>query len=380
MKFIHLSDLHIGKRVNEYSLAEDQEYIFDQILEIIKNQDPDAVIIAGDIYDKSVPPTEAVGQLDRFLYKLYELPFKTFLISGNHDSAERVAFGAKIFEHNGIYFSPAYNGKISPIVMNDEYGEVNVYLLPFIKPSHVKSAFKDEADRIVTYTDAVKIAVKHMNVDESKRNIIVSHQFVTGAKTSEGSEICVGGTENVNCEAYSPFDYAALGHIHTAQNINGISHIRYCGTPLKYSFSETQGKTVTVVELKQKGEPPIISEIPLKPLRDMRTIKGSLNDLCNIDLSSYDYVRVILSDELEIPGALAKLRTYYPNIMEMKYSNRNSSSDELEFDGDTIESKSPIELFSLFFEQQNGRKLRDEEAAFMTKIIESAEEEQNASY
>ena len=380
MKFIHLSDLHIGKHVNGFSMLEnkDQQYILDEILKIIKSEAPDAVIIAGDVYDRSLPPTEAVTELDEFIFRLSEEDFDTFIISGNHDSAERLAFGSRIMAKNGIHISPVYSGVVEPVPVRDDFGEVNVYNLPFIKPFHVRHYFPDKAEEINTYSDALKTAIEHMNVDTSKRNIIVSHQFVTGAETSD-SETSVGGTDNVDCTVYDPFDYVALGHIHSPQKINGIEHIRYCGTPLKYSFSEKRDKSVTVVEMAEKGKPVVIREIPLKPLRDMRIITGLFDELCRDSLKSDDYICAVLTDDYEVRNAMGKLRTVYPNIMELRYSRNESINPNTPVTNVDVEKKNSLELFGDFFKMKQGRELNEEERAYMDKLISEIEEEENAT-
>lgn len=249
MKLIHLSDIHLGKRVNEYSMIEDQEYILKRIINIVDDEMPDGVIIAGDVYDKSVPSAEAVQLFDDFLVRLAKRKIEVFVISGNHDSPERIAFASRIMDASGIHMSPVYTGEIVPISMHDEYGEVTVYMLPFVKPVNVRRFCEDE---ITTYTEAVKHAVLKMNINPDNRNVLVTHQFVTGARRSESEEISVGGTDNVDAGVFDDFDYVALGHIHSPQNC-GSDKIRYCGTPLKYSFSEARDKkSVTVVEIAEK--------------------------------------------------------------------------------------------------------------------------------
>ena len=379
MKIIHLSDLHIGKRINEFSMIEDQQYILLQILSIIRSEAPDSVIIAGDVYDRSLPPTEAVTELDDFIYKLSLENFDTFIISGNHDSPERLAFGSRIMAKSGIHLSPVYNGHVEPISLTDEFGEVNFYMLPFIKSFHVKNIFPDRAEDISSYTDAVRIAVENMNVDYSKRNIIISHQFVTGASRSDSEIISVGGSDNVDSFVYEQFDYAALGHIHTPQIIGGKQHIRYCGTPLKYSFSEVADKSVTVVELMQKGSLNI-RQIPLKPLRDMRTIRDTFENIYSngpSDPNKDDYIRAILTDENEVDSAMSKLKKIYPNIMELSYAKNQRSGENGTMLFSEIESKGPLKLFEDFFKSSEKRPLKDEEKAFIQKIIEEIEEEEN---
>ena len=296
MKFIHLSDLHIGKRVNEFSMLEDQKYILEKILETAEAEAADGVILAGDLYDKPVPPAEAVRVMDAFLTRLAEMGMPVFAVSGNHDSAERVAFGAQLFSGRGVYVSPVYDGKVEYISLRDSFGEVRVYLLPFVKPAVVRHVFEEE--EIDSYQDAVRAAVEHMEVDPAVRNVLVAHQFVTGAARCESEEILVGGLDNVDAAVFDRFDYVALGHIHSPQHV-GRETVRYCGTPLKYSFSEAgQEKSVTVVELGDKGDVGI-RKIPLKPLRDMRRIRGSYMEVTDRafyqDMNMEDYVPVLLA-------------------------------------------------------------------------------------
>ncbi|MBR3692887.1 MAG: exonuclease subunit SbcD, partial [Erysipelotrichales bacterium] len=235
MKFIHLSDLHIGKRVNEFSMIQDQQYILEEILKVIDTIHPDGVIIAGDVYDKTTPSEEAVRLLNHFICQLADQKVPTYIISGNHDSAERLAFGASLMEGSGIYISPVYNSETVKYTLQDPYGEVDLYMLPFIKPAHVRRYYPEE--KIDTYTDAVRVAIEHMEVDTTKRNVIITHQFVTGASRSDSEEVSVGGSDHVDVSVFDNFDYVALGHIHRPQKMQRET-VRYCGTPLKYSFSE----------------------------------------------------------------------------------------------------------------------------------------------
>ena len=251
MKLIHLSDLHLGKRVNEFSLLEDQKYILTKILNIIDEEKPDALLIAGDIYDKAIPSAEAVELFDDFLVRLAGKDIKTFIISGNHDSPERLAFANRLIDISGIHLSPVYNGKVEPCTLTDSFGNINIYMLPFVKPIHVRRFYPEE--EISTYTDAIRVALSQVKFDPKDRNVLITHQFVTGAERSESEEISVGGSDNVDASVFDGWDYVALGHIHRPQNI-GEERIRYCGTPLKYSFSEANHqKSVTVVELNEKG-------------------------------------------------------------------------------------------------------------------------------
>lgn len=371
MKFIHLSDLHIGKRVNEFSMLEDQKYILKVILGIIDDEKPDGIIIAGDVYDKSVPSAEAVQLLDDFIFRLAERKVPTYIISGNHDSAERLAFGGRLMDASGIHISPVYDGQVTPHTLSDEYGKVNVYMLPFIKPVNVRRFFPD--NEIESYTDAVKIAVDNMNVDESERNIIITHQFVTGASRSDSEDVSVGGTDNVDVTVFDCFDYVALGHIHGPQRMTRDT-VRYCGTPLKYSFSEANHKkSVTVVEMGAKGEVEVRT-VPLTPYRDMREIKGTYDEITlkeNYENTNCDdYMHIILTDEEDIPDAMNKLRVIYPNLMKLDYDNKRTRSNQIVGGAEDVERKSPFTLFSEFYKKQNNQPMSDEQNVFIQNLID----------
>ena len=371
MKFIHISDLHIGKRVNEFSMIDDQRSILNQILEIIDSTKPDGIIIAGDIYDKSMPSEEAVHLLNDFICALSKRELDTYIISGNHDSAERLAFGYQLMDKSGIHISPVYNGEPVKFNLKDSYGELFLYMLPFIKPVHVRRYFPDE--EINSYTDAVKIAVKHMDIDTDKRNIIVTHQFVTGALRSDSEEISVGGSDNVDASVFDNFDYVALGHIHAPQKV-GRETLRYCGTPLKYSFSEEKHeKSVSIVELKEKGNVEI-STAPLKPRRDMRTIKGSYMELTSKAFyeatNTDDYIQAVLTDEEDILDAIARLRAIYPNIMSIKYDNIRTKKNNEIGRAENVEARSPLDIFSEFYQKQNNKPMNDEQKKLVYELIE----------
>lgn len=372
MKFIHLSDLHLGKRVNEFSMLEDQDYILTKIVNIIDAEKPEGVIIAGDVYDKSVPSAEAVELFDDFLVRLAKRDLKVFVISGNHDSAERIAFGGRLMDKSGIYMSPVFGGKVEPIILKDDFGDMNIYMLPFIKPTNVRRFFPEE--EINSYTDAVKIVIDNMGIDVSKRNILVTHQFVTGAVRSESEDISVGGTDNVDASVFEGFDYVALGHIHRSQKCVS-DYIRYSGTPLKYSFSEANDtKTITIVEMNAKGDV-ALNFIPLVPKRDMVEIRGTYEELT---LKSFyenttyqdDYIHITLTDEEDIPDVLTKLRVIYKNIMKLDYDNKRTRTMN-EIDGaQNVKEKTPFEHFAEFYELQNGQPLSDEQTEFVSEIIE----------
>ena len=376
MKIMHLSDLHIGKKVNEYSILQDQIYILKEILRIIDNEKVETVIIAGDVYDRSLPPNEALELFDEFLYQLSSRNVNVFVISGNHDSPERISYGGRMMTENKIFLSPVYDGNVKPTTLNDEYGKVNFYMLPFVRPADIRRYFPDE--NIENYTDAVKVAIDNMNVDFSERNILITHQFVTGAELSESEDIIVGGTDNVSGEVFDGFDYVALGHIHREQTV-GKDNIRYCGTPLKYSFSEAKHiKLVTILDFKDK-ENIEYSKIPLTPLRDMREIRGTYYELTL--KSSYestnteDYLHITLTDEEDIPDAIGKLRSIYPNIMKLDYDNLRTRGSGIVDAIENIESKSPFELFADLFKQQNNQDMSEEQEEIMRNLIDKIWEE-----
>lgn len=377
MKFIHLSDLHIGKRINEFSMLEDQKYILTKIINIIDDEKPQAVIIAGDVYDKSVPSGEAVQLFDDFLCRLAVRKLHVFVISGNHDSAERIAFGGRLMDASGIHMSPVWNGEIEPVTLEDEFGKINFYMLPFIKPAHVRSFYEEE--KIESYTDAVSVATGKMNVDTSLRNVIVTHQFVTGAARSDSEEISVGGTDNVDASAFEKFDYVALGHIHGPQNI-GSEKIRYCGTPLKYSFSElNHKKSVTVVTLGEKGNLEI-KAVPLVPKHDWREIRGTFEEIMKRDRCTEtddDYMRVILTDEDDIPDAMNRLRRkLYPNLMNLDYDNSRTRRRGTIGLAENVKDRDPIDLFCEFYETMNNQPMSEEQRIFSQQLIESIKEDE----
>ena len=377
MKIIHLADLHIGKRVNEFSMIDDQKYILNQILEIIDKEKPDAVIIAGDVYDKQVPSIEALELLDSFISDISKRKTTTFIISGNHDSAERLAFGSSLMAMGKIYISPVYNGKISKYTLKDDFGSANFYLLPFVKPSHVKRFFPDE--KIESYTDAIKVVVDNLKLDTSEINILIAHQFVTGASRTESEEISVGGLDNVDASVFEDFDYVALGHIHRPQKI-GTERIRYCGTPLKYSFSEVNDtKSVSIIEINSK-EDFNLRMIPLIPKRDMRKIRGTYEELTTKtsyeNTNTDDYIHVTLTDEFNVADAIQKLRVIYKNIMKLEYDNiRTRESRKINLDNMVIENKNPLEIFSEFYKLQNNKEMDDEQKKIIKKIMEEVWEE-----
>ena len=357
MKFFHISDLHLGKRVNEFSMIENQSDILDKIVALAKENKPDAVLIAGDVYDKSMPAVEAVLLLDNFLVRLNEVNIAVFMISGNHDSAERVAFGADLLRHSDVHIVQSYDGQIKPITLNDEFGVINIWMAPYLKPSLVRGYFPEMT--IDTYSSAVCAALGNIELNAKERNLLIAHQFVTGAKPSEGSEeLSVGGSDNIDGSLFNEFDYVALGHIHRPQNIKRET-MRYCGTPLKYSLSEIdQQKSVTVVEMKNKGELQI-SQLLLLPLHEMREIRGNYDKLMyrgfyeGVDTEN-DYFHIVLTDEYDEIDALAKLRNVYKNIISFRYDNKRTQTDSVFEKASNPDGKKPIDLFGELFIAQNG--------------------------
>ena len=373
MKLLHISDLHLGKRLQEHSLLEDQRHILQQILEIVDAEAPRGVLIAGDVYDKSLPSAEAVSLFDDFLSSLVQRGVAVFVIAGNHDSPERIAFGAQIMAAAGVYVSPLYRGDVRPICLGDEHGPVNFYLLPFLKPAHVRACFPDES--IESYTDALRVAIAHMNVEEGERNVLLTHQFVTGASSCDSEVRSVGGSDNVDAEVFAPFDYVALGHIHGPQHISRPT-LRYCGTPLKYSFSEIDHKkSVTLVELSEKGSV-ALRTIPVKPLHELRQLKGSFSDLMKGPSEEgwkQDYLHLTLTDEETVPDAIGRLRTVYSHILKLDYDNTRSRSRDLLQVPDLEQKRSSLEYFEEFFVLRNGRELSPIQRSYVAKRLEEME-------
>lgn len=371
MKFMHISDLHLGKRVHQFSMIEEQKYILGKILEIAKEEEIDAVLIAGDVYDKIYPSAEAVSVFDSFLVSLAKENMGVFVISGNHDSPERIAFLGQLTRKAGVYLSPVYQGEVEPIELEDEFGKVHIYLLPFIKPVHVRHFFPEET--ITNYTEAMQVVVKHMNLNKTERNILVAHQFVTGAKRCESEEITVGGLDNIEATVFADFDYVALGHIHRPQNMSS-EKIRYSGTPLKYSFSESQDKkSVTVIEVREKGEVET-KEILLKPLHDMLKIRGSFMEVMNPanfpEVNTDSFLHITLLDEQDVPEAFNRLAGVYPNLMQMEYDNlRTRERRSLQVKKE-VARISPEEIFASLYETMNNQPLSEVQQEYLMEKIE----------
>ncbi len=412
MKFLHISDLHIGKRINEFSMLEDQKYILDKIITIAEREQAEGVLLAGDIYDKTVPSAEAVQVFDRFLTGLAKRKIKVFAVSGNHDSPERIAFGAELMKGKGVYLSPVYDGRVAKVALEDTYGKLYVHLLPFVKPATVRHGLEvqqtlqqersngaesslqrersngtepsvppeggsaaEPSKLPESYNEAVRAVVERMEVDADQRNILVAHQFVTGASRCESEETAVGGLDNVDADLFDAFDYVALGHIHSPQHV-GRDTLRYCGTPLKYSFSEAeQEKSVTVVELREKGEVEL-RQIPLTPLRDMRRIRGTYMEV--MDRNFYqgtnreDYVQITLTDEEDVPDGLQRLRKVYPNLMRLVYDNARTRQSREVGAAEELERKSELELFSDFYVLQNNQTMSAKQTELVRQLIQES--------
>lgn len=379
MRFIHLADLHIGKKVNEFSMLEEQRYVLEQVLATAEQRKPDGVILAGDIYDKAVPATEAVQLLDWFLTELSRRKLPVYMVSGNHDSGERLAFGADLLKQSRIYVSALYDGTLEPVVLEDDYGKLNLYLLPFVKPVHVRRSLcrQQEAgvepEEIQTYQQAIETVLKRADIHAGERNVLVAHQLVTGASRCDSEDLSVGGLDNVDASLFKDFDYVALGHIHGPQSMTRDT-IRYAGTLLKYSFSEcNHEKSITLVEVKEKGNVSI-EAIPVVPKHDMRQIKGSYEALMARDYyknsNREDYLKVILTDEEELPEVMGRLRTVYPNIMKLEYENTRTKSSGAVQPVETAADKSPMEYFTEFYEMQNNQPMTPEQSQIVEDMME----------
>lgn len=379
LRFFHLADLHIGKRVNEFSMLEDQRFILHQILELADQNRPDAVLIAGDVYDKSIPPGEAVGVLDDFLTALSQRGISVFLIAGNHDSPERLGFGSRLLQKSGVHISSTYRGQLDRVILNDEYGLVNIWMLPFLKPAAM-APFCEE--RPETYQDAVALAMASVQPDFGERNILLAHQFVTsgGAQPErcESESVSIGGLDNVDSSVFDGYDYVALGHLHSPQQ-SGRDTVRYGGSPLKYSFSECRGsKSIVMADFGEKGVLHL-EKLPLTPLRDLREIKGPIASLLDQSVSSLgnceDYLHAILTDEAELADPIGKMRSVYPNIMRLDFENRKTAAGESRTAaaGD-VSKREPLELFREFYRNQNNTELSPEEEKLMTELFQSVGE------
>lgn len=372
MKFAHISDLHLGIELNGYSLIEDQKYILTKIINILDEQKVDGVLIAGDVYDKGIASLEAIKLFENFLTRLIKKQYKVFIISGNHDTAERLTFGHKFMESSGIFFSNVYDGNIKKVTVSDDFGPVNVYLLPFVKPSAVR--FYNPDEKIDDFTDAIRVILEKLQIDKSERNVILVHQNIQNAEHCDSEGAVYGGLDGINADLFLDFDYTALGHLHGPQFIGGENKIRYCGTPLKYSLSEkNHKKSVTIVELKEKGKSDILC-CPLVPLRNVREIRGTFEQIVKEAESACeekdDYVSIILTDEDEILNAFGSLKNIYPHIVQMTYDNKRTQNKQPLAQIQNVKALNPLELFDRFYENRNGLPMSDEQRLYMKELIE----------
>lgn len=375
MRFIHISDLHLGKKVYEYSMLEEQKNALWQVLATVDEEKVDGIFIAGDIYDKSIPTIEAMEVYDSFLVELSNRNIDVFIISGNHDSPERVGFGAEFFKSKRIYISKAYEGKIQYVDKEDTYGNVRIHLIPFLKPANVRR-FHQEAE-INDYNSAIRTVVDNMELYKEGRNIVLVHQFITGAVRSQSEESFLGGMDNIEYDLFDEFDYVALGHIHKAQAM-GRQQVRYSGALVKYALDENNHvKSMTLVEIKNKGEVET-RMIPIKPIHDMRCIEGTYMELTDrknyIDTKVDDYLHVVLKDEEDVPDALRKLRVIYPNILKLEYDNTRTRQRNSVLDRKAIKNKEPIEYIEELYKIQNNENMSKEQALMLQRIMEDSNE------
>ena len=375
---MHLADLHLGKVILEQSMIEDQRYILNQVIDVVKTNKIDAVLVAGDVYDKAIPNVEAVRLFSSFLARLYECGIKVFVITGNHDSKDRLSFGSELFIDNGVYIEGIFDGTLKKITLKDEYGELSIYMLPFVKPADVRKYYPNS--EINSYHEAVKCIIDNTNIDTSKRNIIMVHQFVTASgveiERSDSESVSLGGIDNIDVSIFDKFDYVAMGHVHGPQKLIRDT-VRYAGSPLKYSFSEVRHKkSMPIITIKDKGDIEV-ELVPLVPVRDMRVIKGKLESLLDKDVVSMgnteDYISAIITDEDYIMDAIGKLRKAYKNILRLEYQNKRSSISAInkELNYNDIEVLSEIDLFKEFYKKQNNVDMDDVRISIVEEIINS---------
>ena len=371
MRFLHTADLHLGRQINDLSLMQDQEYILDRIAELADGERVDAVLIAGDVYQRSSPQAEAMALFDAFVSRLVSMGKQVFIISGNHDSAQRISYFSALLRSSGVYVTEKFEGKLQCAAVRDAFGEVVVWMLPFLRPSGVRRYLPEE--RIRTYQDAVEAVLRNAPVDPSKRNILICHQFITGSEISESEELAVGGLDNIDASVFDTFDYVALGHIHKPQSA-GRDTLRYAGSPLKYSFSEvSHRKSVTIVDVEQKGNTSVRTVL-LRPLRDVRCVSGTMAELMEMPYSE-DYVWVTVHDELVPPDARVAISVTFPNMLKFSIVNSKTKFDTDVMAGRPMENKSVLELFEDFYRLQNNDRLPGEShRRVLEKVLRELEE------
>ncbi len=375
MKFFHISDLHIGKKLREMDITKDQEHILNEIIEMADEHEPDAVLIAGDVYDRSVPPAHALNLLDNFITRLESRDIRVFIVSGNHDSPDRLQFAKGILEKNNIHIAGTFNGQVEKVELRDEYGPINIYLLPFIKPSIVSNFYKKET--IDSYEKAFRLVIDGTDINTKERNVLISHQFVTNAgaepEASESESIRIGGLDNIDVSAFDPFDYVALGHIHRPQKV-GRETVRYCGTPLKYSFSEhNHKKSVSLIEIKEKDDISI-TKLPLNPIRDMRIIKDTLENLLHSEeYTKYreDFIYAIVTDEEDVFDPIGQLRSVYKYVLLLEIENTKSQyvDNDIAYSID-VKKKDPLELFQEFYFNQKNEEMTESQEKILIEILD----------
>lgn len=375
MRFLHISDLHLGKRVYEYSMIEEQKNALEQVLKAVEDKNVDGIFIAGDIYDKTVPTIEAIELFDSFLVELAKKDIDVFVISGNHDSPERIGFGSELFKSQRIHISKAYEGKVEYVDVQDEYGTVRVHLIPYLKPANVRRFYPEE--EITDFNSALNVVVKNMKVAEDGRNVVLVHQFITGAVRSESEESFLGGMDNIEYDLFDEFDYVALGHIHKSQAM-GRQQVRYSGALVKYAIDEIkQVKSITYGEMNGNGEVSI-ETIPIKPVHDMRHIEGTYMELTDrnnyIDTKVDDYLHVVLKDEEDVPDALRKLRVIYPNILKIEYDNTRTRHRNSVIDREAVKKKEPLEYIEELFYLQNNDNMNEEQLSVIRQLMEDDNE------
>ncbi|NLW52684.1 MAG: exonuclease SbcCD subunit D [Tissierellia bacterium] len=369
MRIMHLADLHIGKRVNGFNMIEDQKFALDNILKLVEKQEVDVVMVAGDVYDLTVPSSEAIGLFDYFITSLSKMSVKVLLIAGNHDSSERLSFAKTLIKDSGIYVSRTFDNVVEKITLEDEYGPLNFYLLPFIKPIMVKRYYPEL--KIDDFQSAISNVINGIDLNVNERNIILSHQFIVGATTSESEELYLGGLESISVDIYKDFDYVALGHLHKRQSFRD-GMVRYPGSLLKYSQSESDYiKKITILDFKSKGIVDI-QEADIEYLRDMRNIKDFFHNIISkstLDNHKDDYIHITLYDEDEILDAISRLREIYPNIMSIRYENKKTEKEE-KINANTSRTKSPYDLFNEFYEYRNNVALDERKSEIIKKLID----------
>lgn len=388
MKILHLSDLHIGKKVKEFNLIEDQRYVLEQAINIIKEKKPDVVVIAGDLYDRSIPPVEAVSCVNEFFSKvILELKTPVIAIAGNHDSGTRLDFANSLLEKQGLYIEGSLRKEIKKVTIKDSFGDVNFYMIPYADPAEVRELYNDE--NIKTHDDAMKAIMSMIDEDfnPEERNIAVAHGFITYMKDGEDEchleitdserPLSIGGSDKVSAEYFEKFDYTALGHLHGAQKV-GSDKMRYGGSLIKYSFSEvTQKKVFTMVDLDEKGEVSI-ELIPVQLLHDMRIIKGPLEELIKKevydrdDVDTDDYIKVILEDKDELIDPLSRLRAVYPNIMELEREVKLNLGDNKTAATKGFKEKTEMELFKEFYKNMCDEDMTDDQCNILEEAIKEA--------